>query len=92
MREPPGADCVPMGDAARIHIPASPRALRSRRLLRLAVETGCRFAIDTDAHAPGQLSWQHFGCERAEECAVPAESVVNTMNVEELLAWSARHG
>ena len=29
-----------------------------RRLLRLAVEAGCLFAIDTDAHAPGQLDWQ----------------------------------
>ena len=29
-----------------------------RRLLRLAVETGCLFSIDTDAHAPGQLDWQ----------------------------------
>src|SRR5205807_2867017 len=25
-----------------------------KRLLRLAVEAGCRFVIDTDAHAPGQ--------------------------------------
>jgi putative hydrolase len=63
-----------------------------RRLLRLAVETGCLFAIDTDAHAPGQLDWQPFGCERAEECGVPAESVVNTRPAEELLAWAGRHG
>ena len=26
-------------------------------LLRLAAEMGCMFAIDTDAHAPGQLDW-----------------------------------
>ena len=36
-----------------------------KRLLRLAYEAGCRVAIDTDAHAPGQLSWQPLGCERA---------------------------
>ena len=41
-----------------------------RRLLRQAVEAGCRFSIDTDAHAPGQLDWQPYGCERAEECGV----------------------
>src|SRR5205823_6323528 len=29
-----------------------------RRLLSLAVEMGCHFSIDTDAHAPGQLEWQ----------------------------------
>ena len=62
-----------------------------RRLLRLAVETGCLFAVDTDAHAPGQLDWQPFGCERAEECDVPLESIVNTKPAEELLAWAARH-
>jgi putative hydrolase len=61
-----------------------------RRLLRLAVETGCLFSIDTDAHAPGQLDWQPFGCERAEECAVPLDSIVNTKPVDELLAWSRR--
>jgi putative hydrolase len=62
-----------------------------RRLLRLAVETGCVFSVDTDAHAPGQLDWQPYGCERAEECEVPAERVVNTRPVEELLAWAGRH-
>ena len=34
-------------------------------LLRLAVEIGCVFAIDTDAHAPGQLDWLDGGCARA---------------------------
>jgi len=36
-----------------------------KRILRLAVEAGCRFAIDSDAHAPGQLAWLPFGCDRA---------------------------
>ena len=36
-----------------------------RRLLELAVATGCLFSIDTDAHAPGQLEWQAYGCDRA---------------------------
>ena len=62
-----------------------------RRLLKLAVEAGCKFSIDTDAHAPGQLDWQPFGCDRAAECEVPAERVVNTMDAEGLLAWTASH-
>jgi putative hydrolase len=62
-----------------------------RRLLSLALETGCRFSIDTDAHAPGQLDWQPYGCARAEECGVPADRVVNTMAVEDLLAWTDSH-
>jgi putative hydrolase len=63
-----------------------------KRLLRLAVESGCRFAIDSDAHAPGQLAWQPFGCERAARCGVEAASVVNTWPLEELRAWTAGHG
>ena len=56
-----------------------------RRLLRLAVETGCDFSIDTDAHAPGQLDWQVYGCERAEECEVPVDRIINTLTADELL-------
>jgi histidinol phosphatase-like PHP family hydrolase len=55
-----------------------------KRLLRLAVEAGCRFAIDTDAHAPGQLSWQIRGCERAAACGVAADNVINTLSATNL--------
>jgi putative hydrolase len=59
-----------------------------KRLLSLAVELGCEFAVDTDAHAPGQLDWQGNGCERALECGVPVERVVNTWPVGQLLDWT----
>jgi putative hydrolase len=62
-----------------------------RRLLRLAAELGCHFAIDTDAHGPGQLEWLERGCARAVECAVPAERIVNAWPLDELLAWTASH-
>jgi putative hydrolase len=58
------------------------------RLLKLAVETGCCLAIDTDAHAPGQLEWQLRGCERAATCDVSAEMVINTLPADELVAWT----
>jgi putative hydrolase len=57
-----------------------------RALLRLAVELGCVFTIDTDAHAPGQLDWQTYGCARAEECGVEATAVLNTRSADDLLA------
>ena len=60
-----------------------------KRMLTRALEAGCRFSIDTDAHAPGQLDWLRFGCERAALCGVPAERVVNTWPVDRLLAWTA---
>jgi putative hydrolase len=49
-----------------------------RSLLKLAVDLGCRFSIDTDAHAPGQLEWQYIGCDRAAECGVSEDRVINT--------------
>jgi putative hydrolase len=59
-----------------------------RRLLRMAVDMGCRFSIDTDAHAPGQLEWQPYGCDRAVECGVAAERVINTQSADEVVAWA----
>ena len=58
-----------------------------RPLLELAIEYGCYFAIDSDAHATGQLEWQPLGCNRAAECEVPLERVINTWVVEDLLRW-----
>ena len=61
-----------------------------RRLLSQAVDVGCLFSIDTDAHAPGQLEWQAYGCSRAVECSVPLERIVNTWSLDELLRWTRR--
>jgi putative hydrolase len=75
-----------------IEINARPERLDPpKRVLRLAVEAGCRFTIDSDAHAPGQLAWQPFGCARAAACGVAAASVVNSWSADELLAWAASH-
>jgi putative hydrolase len=62
-----------------------------KRLLRLAVESGCRVSVDSDAHYVGQLAWVRVGCERAFLCGVTAEIIVNAMPVDELLAWTASH-
>jgi putative hydrolase len=62
-----------------------------KRLLTLAVEMGCKVSIDTDAHAPGQLEWQPYGCDRAVQCEVTPERVVNAMGADDLLAWAASH-
>jgi putative hydrolase len=59
-------------------------------LLEMAVEAGCLFSIDSDAHAPGQLDWQPYGCARAARCAVPPDRVINTWSVADLLTWTAR--
>ncbi len=54
-------------------------------LLALAADAGCDFAIDTDAHAPGQLEWQGVGCARAAAHGITADRVVNTWPVDRLL-------
>ena len=62
-----------------------------KRLLRLAIETGCRVSIDSDAHYVGQLAWVRVGCERAFLCGVTPEMIVNAMPADQLLAWTASH-
>jgi putative hydrolase len=59
-----------------------------RNLLKQAVDIGCCFSIDTDAHAPGQLEWQYIGCDRAAECGVTEDRVINTGSAETLLTWT----
>src|SRR3954447_12369312 len=58
------------------------------KLLELARDLGCLFSIDSDAHAPGQLDFQVYGCERAEEAGIDADRIVNTWPRERLLTWA----
>jgi putative hydrolase len=62
-----------------------------KRLLRLAVEAGCRISIDSDAHYTGQLAWIGVGCERAHLCGVTPPMIANALDVTALLAWTASH-
>ena len=60
------------------------------RLLGLAAGAGCLFAIDTDAHAPGQLDWLDSGCARAESLGIQPDRVINTRSAAELTAGTGR--
>ena len=60
------------------------------RLLKMAMDMGCLFSIDTDAHAPGQLEFQIYGCQRAEDLGLDSARVINTWPVDELLDWCAK--
>lgn len=57
-------------------------------LIAIAMDEGCLFAIDSDAHAPGQLSLLDHGAERAETAGVPAERIVTTWGIDRLRAWA----
>jgi putative hydrolase len=83
------AACARFGVAVEIN--SRPERLDPpKRLLRTAIDAGCLFSVDSDAHAPGQLDWQPFGCARAVECEVSPGRVVNTWDLDELLAWTSR--
>jgi putative hydrolase len=82
------AACARFGTAVEIN--CRPERLDPpRELLGVAVQHGCWFSIDTDAHATGQLEWQPLGCYRAAERGVPIERIINTMSADDLLAWTA---
>ncbi|HMO11869.1 MAG TPA: PHP domain-containing protein, partial [Actinotalea sp.] len=61
-------------------------------LIALAVEAGCLFTVDSDAHAPGQLDWLVEGCDRLAAHGVDPDRVVTTWPVDRLLEWTHRHG
>jgi putative hydrolase len=82
------AACAQFGTAVEIN--CRPERLDPPRpLLDLAIEYGCWFSIDSDAHSTGQLEWQPLGCDRAAEREVPLERVINTLPADALLAWAA---
>ena len=59
-------------------------------LIALALDAGCLFSIDSDAHAPGQLGLLDEGAARAERAGVPAERIVTTWPLARLREWTSR--
>jgi putative hydrolase len=57
-------------------------------LLARAVELDCLFAINSDAHATGQLEWQPFGCDKAAAAGIALERIINSWPVDQLLSWT----
>lgn len=57
-------------------------------LIQIALEAGCFFSIDSDAHAPGQLDFLQYGAQRADQIGVPAERIITTWPMDQLLEWA----
>ncbi len=57
-------------------------------LIEIARDLGCLFAIDSDAHAPGQLDFKALGCERATRLGIDPERIVTSWPVDSVLEWS----
>ncbi len=58
------------------------------RLLNLAEEIGCLFAIDTDSHAPGNSSSSATAPSARSTTECPVERIVNTWPADKLLDWT----
>jgi len=82
------AACSKFGTAIEINCRPD-RQDPPEELLQLAVDWDVYIAIDTDAHAPGQLEWQAYGCDKAVRCGVDPDRIINTWSAEELLDWTA---
>ncbi|MDZ8172550.1 PHP domain-containing protein [Microbacterium xanthum] len=95
-RPPSALDAREVFDACAAHGTAVEINSRPERqdppdeLIAVALEAGCLFAIDSDAHAPGQLSLLDHGAARAERLGVPADRIVTTWPLERLRAWTAQ--
>ena len=62
-----------------------------RRMLAMVDDMGVKVAIDTDAHARGQLAWHGYGCARVAETEIGPDRIVNAWPVDDLLAWTTSH-
>lgn len=82
--------CAQLGKAVEVNsLPA--RRDPPSRLIKLALELGCRFSIDSDAHSPEQLDGKAAGCERATANGMTADRVVNTLDADDLVTWARGH-
>ena len=84
------AACARFGTAVEINCRPE-RQDPPEELLALALEWGCKVSIDTDAHAPGQLEWQAYGCDKAAKAGIEPGEIVNTMSADDLIAWADSH-
>lgn len=82
------AACARFGTAVEINCRPERRDPPDE-LVQVALSHGCEFVISTDAHAPGQLEWQPYGCDIAARNRVPPERIVNTRTAADLTAWVA---
>jgi histidinol phosphatase-like PHP family hydrolase len=56
-------------------------------LARTALEAGCLFALDSDAHTTGQLAYAETALAHARLAGIPADRIVNCWTLDRLLAW-----
>ena len=56
-------------------------------LARQALDAGCLFALDSDAHATGQLSYVETALAHARLAGIPCDRIVNCWSFERFRGW-----
>jgi histidinol phosphatase-like PHP family hydrolase len=56
----------------------------SPEMARLALECGCNFTLDADAHMPAELAYVPMGAWMARRAGIPQERILNFLDVDEL--------
>jgi histidinol phosphatase-like PHP family hydrolase len=59
-------------------------------LLKIARKEGVRISLGTDAHHADQLEFIELGLAAAVKARIPADQIVNFMDVDSLRAWVAK--
>jgi len=56
----------------------------SPEMARLALECGCNFTLDADAHAPAEFAYVPMGIWLARRAGIPMERMLNFLSLDEL--------
>ena len=59
-------------------------------LARVALDAGCLFALDSDAHSIGELRFSEYALAHARLAGIPAARVINCWSDEDLSDWMER--
>src|SRR6202163_3250144 len=80
-------------EAARHHvaleIDCDPARMElSPEMARLALELGCDFSLDADAHAPAELAYVPMGMWMARRAGIPRDRILNFKAIEDLTLFA----
>jgi putative hydrolase len=56
----------------------------SPEMARLALELGCNFSLDADAHTPGEFAYVPMGLWMARRAGIPKERIINFLPLDQL--------
>ena len=61
-------------------------------LAKQALQAGCLFALDSDAHSVGELRYAETAVAHARLAGIPRARIVNCWDIDKLMDWLERAG